>query len=88
LDERTNARADQRRPGWRQQVVQPSNSIEKIDANDPALLSYPRGINPSLFKKIQIGDETRYVKIVNVNEATGETVYSVTDFPGLKNVPV
>jgi len=88
LDERTNARDDQRRPGWRQQVVQPSNSIEKIDANDPALLSYPRGINPSLFKKIQIGDETRYVKIVNVNEATGETVYSVTDFPGLKNVPV
>jgi hypothetical protein len=88
LDERTNARDDQRRPGWRQQVVQPSNSIEKIDANDPALLSYPRGVNPSQFKKIQIGNETKYVKIVNVNKATGETVYSASDFQGFKIVPV
>ena len=88
LDDKANTRDDQRRPGWRQQVVQPSNSIEKIDANDPTLLSYPRGINPSLFKKIQIGNETKYVKIVNVNEATGETVYAATDFPGIKIIPV
>ena len=46
-----------------------------------------RGINPSLFKKIQIGNKTKYVKIVTVNAATGETVYSATNFEGLKIIP-
>ena len=88
LDEQVNLRDDQRRPGWRKQVIQPSNSREKIDANDPALANTDaRGTNPSLFKKIQIGNETKYVKIVTVNAATGETVYSATNFEGLKIIP-
>jgi hypothetical protein len=86
LDEQTNARNDQRRPGWRQQVVQPSNAQENDGGNDPALTSYPRGVFPNQYQKIQIGNgnEFKYVKIVNVNQATGETVYSAADFQGLK----
>lgn len=84
LDEKTNLKDDQRRPGWRQQVVQPSNSEIAVDENDPALTTYPRGINPSRYKKIQVGNGYKYVKIVSVNEATGETVYSASDFEGIK----
>lgn len=88
LDEQRNARADQRRPGWRSQVIQPSNAREKYDANDPALASYPRGINPSAYKKLSIGNDVKYVKIVKTNAATGETVYSAADLEALKIVPV
>lgn len=79
LDEQANVRDDQRRPGWRNQVIQPSNAKENIDANDPALTGYPRGIKPSSYQKLRVGNETKYVKVVTVNAATGETVYSPTD---------
>lgn len=84
LDEKENVKDDQRRPGWRQQVIQPSNAKENVDQNDPALTGYPRGINPSVYKKITIGNETKYVKVVNTNPSTGETVYSSLDLAGLK----
>ena len=88
LDDSANLRDDQRRPGWRSQVVQPSNSQDRVDHNDPALMSYPRGINPSQYKKVQIGDSIKYAKVVTVNEATGETVYSGLDLNGLKIIPI
>lgn len=87
LDEQHNLRADQRRPGWRPQVVQPSNAKENIDANDPALKSLPRGLHPAKYEKIRFGNDVKYAKIVNVNAATGETVYSALDFQGLKIIP-
>jgi len=90
LDERPNARDDQRRPGWRQQVVVPSNTDGRLDANDASLSSYPRGQGPNQYQKVQVGQngEFKYAKVVNVNQATGETVYSAADFQGLKIIPV
>jgi len=88
LDEQANLRPDQRRPGLRMQSVQPTNAENVIDANDPALLSFPRGINPSQYRKIQFGTDTKYVKVVTVNEATGETVYSAAEFQGIKQTPL
>jgi len=88
LDEQPNLRDDQRRPGWRSQVVQPSNAAEKIDANDPALNNYPRGVGPGSYKKITIGNDVKYAKIISTNSATGETVYSAADLEGLKIIPV
>lgn len=88
LDEQGNAREDQRRPGWRTQVVQPSNSVDKIDANDPALKNLPRGIDINSYRKVKFGNEIRYVKILNVNSSNGETVYSSLDFTGLDVIPV
>jgi hypothetical protein len=86
LDEQANNRDDQRSPGWRQQKVQNSNSDE-VDANDPALLSYPRGVNPFLYKKINIGGANKYVRLISTNATTGETVYSASDLEGLKVIP-
>jgi len=83
LDEQNNSRNDQRRPGWRAQVVQPSNSAEKIDANDPALSSYPRGLKTGSYQKLKVGNEVKYFKVVTVNPSTGETVYSSTDLAKL-----
>jgi len=89
LDEQPNLRTDQRRPGWRSQVIQPSNSQENVDANDPALKSYPRGINPGVYKKLDMGgNQVKYVKIIKTNAATGETVYSAADLEALKIIPV
>lgn len=88
LDEQGNLRADQRRPGWRRQIVYPSNSDNEIDANDQALSSYPRGVKPSQYQKLQVGEDVKYVKVVSVNQATGETVYSASDFLGLKIIPI
>jgi hypothetical protein len=48
------------------------------------LSSYPRGLFPGPYEKLEIGNEVRYIKIVNVNPSTGETVYSSTDIDGLK----
>ena len=88
IDEQKNSRLDQRDPGWRQQRVQPSNSQERIDANDPALGGYPRGMSPAAYEKIKIGNKTQYVKITNVNPTTGETVYTAIDPAGLKIIAV
>ena len=84
LELEKNSRDDQRRPGWNVKKVQPSNASEIIDANDPALKAYPRGHRPGLYKQIDLGNgKIKYVKIVRVNEATGETVYSAADLNGL-----
>lgn len=83
LDEQQNVRDDQRRPGWSQKVISPSNAIEKIDKNDPALASFPRGLKPSSYRKLTIGNVVKYVKIVDTNPSTGETVYSTTDFSSI-----
>jgi hypothetical protein len=88
LDDQVNTRDDQRKPGWKPQVVQPINSDQSIDANDPVLSTYPRGRGPYPYKKIQIGGQTKYVRIVNVNASSGETVYSASDLEGLKIIPV
>lgn len=88
LDNQVNTRDDQRKPGWKPQVVQPINSDTTIDANDPVLSTYPRGRGPYPYKKIQIGGQTKYVRVVNVNAASGETVYSASDLEGLKIIPV
>jgi len=89
LDEQSNLRDDQRRPGWRQQVIQPSNSRDlNANSSDPALSTYPRGINPNQYQKIQVGDDIRYAKVVTVNASTGETVYSGLDLRSLKIIPV
>lgn len=87
MDEMGNAREDQRRPGWRPQKIQPSNAREKIDQNDPALLGLPRGRNPDSYKKIVIGNEIKYVRVINSNPTTGETVYSASDLEGLSIIP-
>jgi hypothetical protein len=79
LDDQGNSKSDQRRPGWNSRVVQPSNSIEKVDSNDPALASLPRGLKAGVYRKIKLGNEVKYVKIITVNPSTGETVYSPTD---------
>jgi hypothetical protein len=87
LDEEKNVRSDQRRPGWRSQKVQPSNSPDQIDSNDPALKAFPRGVLPSKYEKLDLGNEIVYMKIMSVNPSTGETVYSVSsdaDPEGLK----
>ena len=84
FDEQKNSRNDQRAPGWRRQFIYPSNAESTISMNDPALSTYPRGINPSQYQKIQIGNDVKYVKVVSVNAATGETVYSTADFQGLQ----
>jgi hypothetical protein len=81
LGDKQSRRADQR----------PSNALtppSAIDPNDPALSSYPRGLFPGPYEKLEIGNEVRYIKIVNVNPSTGETVYSSTDIDGLKIVTV
>ena len=81
LGDKQSRRADQR----------PSNALtppSAIDSNDPALSSYPRGLFPGPYEKLEIGNEVRYIKIVNVNPSTGETVYSSTDIDGLKIVTV
>ena len=89
LDDNPNAKDDQRRPGWKNNVVQPINSIDSIDANDPALKSLPRGLSPQLYKKVNVGNgQFIYAKIVNENSATGETVYSAADLDDLQIVPV
>ena len=82
LDEQANVRDDQRRPGLRQQNIQPSNTDLSVDANDPVLSTYPRGRGPYPYKKIEIGGQTKYVRLVNVNAASGETVYSASDLEG------
>jgi hypothetical protein len=84
LDNSPNARDDQRRPGWKLQAVQPINTDGSIDANDPALLSYPRGRNPYAYRKLIIGGQVKYVRLVNSNPTTGETVYSASDLEGLR----
>jgi hypothetical protein len=89
LDEQANVRDDQRQPGWRQQKVQPINTDGTIDQNDPALLGYPRGFNPSKYRKIDLGNgQVKYVKIIKVNSATGETVYTAAELEGLSVNPV
>ena len=80
LDDRYSPRDDQRSLGGRQQT----NSPDKIDSNDPALINLPRGVNPSTYQKIIIGNEVKYAKIININSATGETIYSTSDIEGLK----
>lgn len=90
LDEQPNLRDDQRRPGWRQQVITPSNAdnLPPVAGEDQALAGYPRGFSPAQYQKIPLGnDNFKYAKIVNVNAATGETVYSAADFQGLKIIP-
>jgi len=90
LDEQANLRNDQRRPGLRKQFITPSNSenLSSVTSEDPASTSYPRGTSPSLYQKISIGnDNFKYVKVVTINAATGETVYSAADFQGLKIIP-
>jgi len=82
LNEEYSGRQDQRGDGIQ------TNSREKVYPNDLALESYPRGIKQSEYQKIQIGNDSKYVKVVSVNQATGETVYSAADFLGLKIVPV
>ena len=85
LDTQGNVRDDQRQPGWRTQKVQPINTDGTIDQNDPALLGYPRGYNPAAYRKIDLGNGlVKFVKIIKVNSATGETVYSATDLDGLR----
>jgi hypothetical protein len=87
LDTQGNARDDQRQPGWRTQKVQPINTDGTIDQNDPALLGYPRGYNPAAYRKIDLGNGlVKFVKIIKVNSATGETVYSATDLDGLRTI--
>lgn len=90
LDEQANIRDDQRRPGWRQQVIEPSNADGQVSLSDPSLSSIPRGLGTGQYEKIQVGEngEFKYAKIVNVNAATGETVYSAADFQGLKIIPI
>lgn len=87
LDEKGNVRDDQRQPGWRAQKVQPINTDGTIDQNDPALRGFPRGYNPALYRKIDLGNgRVKFVKIIKVNSATGETVYSATDLDGLRMI--
>lgn len=88
LDEQANLRPDQRRPGLRKQSIQPTNAENIIDANDPALLSLPRGVNPSQYRKIKIGNDFKYVKIITQNAATGETIYSAAQFQGIKQTAI
>ena len=87
LDDQPNARQDQRRPGWRQQVLLPANN-NFASSNDPALTTSPRGVNPYTYKKIEIGGQVKYVRVVNINAASGETVYSASDLEGLQIIPV
>lgn len=87
LDEQANFRDDQRRPGLRRQLIRPRNTDGEIDANDPALLGYPRGYSPYEYRKIVVGNQTRFVRIINTNPSTGETVYSSAEFDRLKIIP-
>jgi hypothetical protein len=81
LDETANVRSDQRRPGWRVQRVQPYPG--GIDKNDPALISRP---DPEL-REFPRGSQPG-VKIIDVNPSTGETVFTTSDFDGLKIIVV
>jgi hypothetical protein len=56
----------------------------KEDENDLALAQFPRGISQGTYEKLEIGNEVRYIRIIDVNPTTGETVYSSTDLDGLK----
>jgi len=84
IDERPNNRPDQRTPGWRQQKVYPGAGREQVDSNDPALSTFPRGFGPGAYKKIEEDGIVKYVRIVNVNAASGETVYAASDLDALK----
>lgn len=88
LDEQTNIRDDQRRPGWRQQTVLRTNSDTSVISTDPALSTLPRGRGQYPYEKIEIGGQTKYVRLVNVNQSSGETVYSASDLEGLRIILV
>jgi len=89
LDNQPNARDDQRRPGWKNNVIQPTNSIDVVDDNDPALSSLPRGLSAQKYRKVDVGGgQFVYAKIVNENASTGETVYSAADLDALQLVPI
>ena len=56
-------------------------SGEDLDTDDPALADHPRGRSNARFKKITTVDSlghktTKHVRVVTVNEHTGETSYS------------
>ena len=78
-----NNRPDQRDPGWNTKKIK-RTSPDEYDENDPARQSYPRGVNPYPYEKVKIGGDTKYVRIVSVNNTNGETVYSASDLEGLK----
>jgi hypothetical protein len=59
-----------------------------VDSNDPALSTFPRGIGPGAYKKVEDDGIVKYVRIVNVNAASGETVYSAADLDALKLIVV
>lgn len=52
-----------------------SNADGKIDPNDPALLSYPRGLEPGKYKKIITSDGVKFVRIKKTNSSTGEQTF-------------
>jgi hypothetical protein len=87
LQNDANVRPDQREPGWNIRRTQ-RTSEDEHDANDPAAKSYPRGLSPYPYEKVMIGGETKYVRITNVNQTSGETVYAATDLEGLKLISV
>jgi len=85
LANRPNVRDDQREPGWDISKVQPSNSETSLDANDPALTTLPRGVSPYSYKRILLPNgDYKYVRIMNVNPSSGETVYSADNIDDLK----
>jgi len=89
LDEKSNARDDQRSPGWTLGKIQPSNAETKIDANDPALTTLPRGVGPYSYNKIKQPDGSyKYIKVVNINSVSGETTYMAGSIDDLKLNPV
>ena len=88
LDDQPNLRDDQRSPGWRLQTVQALNSSEDISSTDPALSGYPRGQQPARYETIVVGNDVKYLKIINQNSSAGETVYSTTNIDGLNIIPV
>ena len=68
LDEKANVRDDQRRPGWRIQKVQPSNSETEVDQNDPALSTIPRGRTPRKEPVYRLSDITDSLFVIPVDK--------------------
>lgn len=89
LEEKRNSRDDQRSPGWNVGKVQPSNAETQIDANDPALSTLPRGVGPYAYNRIKQPDGSyKYIKVININSASGETTYMAGSIDDLKLTPV
>lgn len=91
LDEKGNNRRDQR--DTESTLLYPSQRRGAGSDEDPALTRPPRGYPGARYSKLTAldnnGDQvTRYARIKNVNEATGEIVYSSIDLTGLQIIVV